>query len=110
MAIESLGSFEELVLFGVLRVEPSDDGAYGMAVRRELEAVGGREVAIGAVYATLDRLEAKGLAASSRGREAAARRLFTVTAAGRRALAETRAARERLWHGVDVAPLRPRRA
>ena len=39
-----------------------------MAVRREIEAVTGREVAIGAVYATLDRLEAKRLVASERGR------------------------------------------
>ena len=109
MPTETLGSFEELVLVGVLRV---GDGAYGMAVRRELEAVGGREVAIGAVYATLDRLEAKGLVHSTRGRDAEARRLFAVTAAGLRALAETRAARERIWRGVDLADfgLRPRGA
>ena len=60
-------------------------------------------MAIGAVYATLDRLEAKGLVASRAGRARAARRLFAVTAAGLRALAETRAARERLWRGVDLA-------
>jgi PadR family transcriptional regulator PadR len=102
MAGEALGSFEELVLVGVLRVAGD---AYGMAVRRELEEVGGREVAIGAVYATLDRLEAKGLVASERGPETGARRLFAVTAAGLRALAETRAARDRLWRGVDLPAL-----
>ena len=109
MATELLGSFEELVLLGVLRTDPE---AYGMAVRRELETVGDREVAIGAVYATLDRLEAKGLVDSTRGRDAAARRLFTVTPAGLRALAETRAARDRVWRGVDLAEfgLRPRGA
>jgi PadR family transcriptional regulator PadR len=102
MANELLGSFEELVMVGVLR---TGDEAYGMAVRRELEEVGGREVAIGAVYATLDRLEAKGHVASSRGRDAGARRLFSLTRQGLRALAETRSARERLWAGVDLAAI-----
>ena len=95
----ALGSFEEQVLLGVLRTGAA---AYGMAVRREIEEVTGRDVAIGAVYATLDRLEAKGLAASTRGL-GGARRVFTVTGAGLRALAETRAARDRLWRGVDLA-------
>jgi len=99
MAIEALGSFEELVMVGILRV---GEEAYGMAVRRELERVGGGEVAIGAVYATLDRLEAKGLISSSRGHEPGARRVVHVTPAGLRSLAETRAARERLWRGVDL--------
>ena len=94
-----LGTFEEQVMLAVLRV--SDD-AYGMAVRRELEAVTGRQVAIGAVYATLDRLEAKGLVASERGRGQPSRRLFTVTSGGRDALASSRAMRDRLWRGVDL--------
>jgi PadR family transcriptional regulator PadR len=95
-----LGSFEEQVLLGVLR---TGSDAYGMAVRRELERVAGREVTIGAVYATLDRLEAKGLVASTRTSGGASRRVFAVTRAGARALADTRAARERLWRGVDLA-------
>jgi PadR family transcriptional regulator PadR len=45
-----LGAFEEQVLVAVLRTR---DEAYGMSVRRELERVTGRELAIGAVYATL---------------------------------------------------------
>lgn len=94
-----LGSFEEQVLLAVIRSrEP-----YGMAVRREIEAATGRGVAIGAVYATLDRLEAKGLAESSRaGDGERSRRLFQVTPPGARALAETRAMRERLWQGIDL--------
>ena len=98
-----LGSFEEQVMLAVLRC---GDEAYGMNVRRELERVTGREVAIGAVYATLDRLEAKELVASSRaGAGAGSRRLFAVTALGARALAESRTMRERLWEGVDLRPL-----
>jgi len=102
-----LGSFEEQVLVAVIRTGRDSSGAYGMAVRRELEEVTGREVAIGAVYATLDRLEAKGLATSARGGTAPAesRRLFTVTLRGARALAASREMRERLWRGVNLVPL-----
>ena len=76
-------------------------------VRRELEEVPGREVAIGAVYATLDRLEVKGLAASERGEAGAggSRRMFAVTPRGARALADSREMRERLWRGVDLVSL-----
>ena len=101
-----LGTFEEQVLLAVIRTAQTAGDAYGMAVRRELEEVTGREVAIGAVYATLDRLEAKGLAASRRSAAAAAsRRVFSVTRRGARALAESREMRERLWSGVDMAVL-----
>jgi PadR family transcriptional regulator PadR len=98
-----LGVFEEQVLVAVLRTR---DDAYGMTVRRELERVTGRDLAIGAVYATLDRLEAKKLVASVRTHGAGpSRRLFEVSPAGARALAETRAMRERLWQGVDLRRL-----
>lgn len=104
-----LGTFEEQVMLAVLRTgrAPDGGGAYGMAVRRELEEVAGREVAIGAVYATLDRLEAKGLVASERGEGGAggSRRLFAVTPRGARALADSREMRDRLWRGVDLVPL-----
>lgn len=102
-----LGSFEEQVMVAVLR---TGDEAYGMTVRREIEAVTGRSVAIGSVYITLDRLEAKGFLGSRRtgaGTDGGSRRVFTVTREGARALAETRAVRERLWAGVTLKP-RPR--
>jgi PadR family transcriptional regulator PadR len=99
-----LGVFEEQILVAVLRTQGD---AYGMRVRREIERVTGRELAIGAVYATLDRLEAKGLLGSARTRdESASRRVFSVTKAGARTLNETRAMRERLWEGLDVQRLR----
>jgi PadR family transcriptional regulator PadR len=100
-----VGSFEEQVMLAVLRTAPE---AYGMQVRRELEAVTGRDVSIGSVYITLDRLEAKGLVASSRPAaraESGSRRVFAVTPLGARALAETRSIRERLWDGVDLGML-----
>jgi len=98
-----LGAFEEQVLLAVLRTRA---GAFGMAVRRELEEVTERQVAVGAVYATLDRLEAKRLVTSRRADvDGLSRRLFAVTSAGAVALAETRAMRERLWRGVSLAGL-----
>ena len=99
-----LGVLEEQIVVAVLRTR---DEAYGMSVRREIERITGRELAIGAVYATLDRLEAKGLVTSARvqGDEGASRRVFAVSAVGARALADTRAMRERLWQGVDLREL-----
>lgn len=98
-----LGTFEEQVLLAVLRTGAD---AYGMCVRREIEDVTGRDVAVGAVYATLDRLESKALVSSRRGEiEGVSRRLFAVTREGARALAETRAMRERLWRGVELKSL-----
>ena len=95
----SLGAFEEQVMLAVLHAR---DDAYGMNVRREIEGRTGRDVAIGAVYATLDRLEAKGLVASTRvPGDGGSRRVFALTAAGSRALVETRTVRDRLWQGVD---------
>ncbi|RPI29093.1 MAG: PadR family transcriptional regulator [Acidobacteria bacterium] len=102
-----VGNFEEQVLLAVIRT--GADG-YGMRVRRELERVTGRSVTIGSVYATLDRLEAKGLVISARtttGADSPSRRIFSVTPAGARALVETRAARDKLWAGVNLQPLLP---
>lgn len=88
----------------MLAVVRTGGEAYGMSVRRELEAVTGRDVTIGSVYATLDRLEAKGLVSSTRtaGADAVSRRVFAVTSSGARALAQTRSVRERLWSGVTL--------
>lgn len=98
-----LGAFEEQVLLAVMRTGAS---SYGMRVRQEIETVTGREIAIGAVYSTLDRLEHKALVQSARRDvEGSSRRMFEVTPAGAHALADTRLMRDRLWRGVDLAPL-----
>jgi DNA-binding PadR family transcriptional regulator len=86
-----LGEFELYVMAAVSRLGPD---AYGMAISREIEARAKRPVAIGAVYATLARLEEKGLVTSSTteplpvpgGRS---RRLARLTPEGKRALAHT---------------------
>jgi PadR family transcriptional regulator PadR len=98
-----LGVLEEQILVAVVRAR---DDAFGMQVRREIERVTGRELAIGAVYATLDRLEAKGLLTSRRiASETPTRRVFALSRKGATALAETHTMRERLWAGVDVRRL-----
>ena len=96
----TLGAFEELVL---LAVAHEDRDAYGMRVRREIERRAGREIAIGAVYATLDRLEDKGLVDSVRSEDGAtrARRFFHVTADGARALLEAADLHRRMWADID---------
>ena len=100
-----LGAFEEQVMLGVVRTAAE---AYGMNVRRELEEVTGREVTIGSVFATLDRLESKGLVTSSRAAahsDVPSRRMFIVTPAGAQSLVLTRTTRDRLWNGVNVRML-----
>jgi PadR family transcriptional regulator PadR len=98
-----LGVLEEQILVAVVR---TGDDAFGMQVRREIERVTERELAIGAVYATLDRLEEKRLLTSRRMiSDGASRRIFAVSAQGARALSATRAMRDRLWRGVDVQRL-----
>jgi DNA-binding PadR family transcriptional regulator len=89
----SLGEFEHLILLAVLRLGAE---AYGMRVRREIAERTGRDVTIGGVYATLDRLAAKGLVRSvlsdpTPERGGRAKRSFTVTGAG---LAAVNRARE----------------
>lgn len=83
-----LGEFEQLVLFAVLHREPQ---AYGVTVRQEIEARAGRTVSAGAVYTTLERLEARGLLASTWGEPTAERggkrkRYYQLKPAGREAL------------------------
>jgi PadR family transcriptional regulator, regulatory protein PadR len=100
-----LGAFEEQVMLAVARTA---EDAYGMNVRRELEEVTERDVTIGSVYATLDRLEAKGLVASNRLAAAAdvtSRRVFAITPLGAHSLALTRTVRDRLWNGVNLRAL-----
>jgi PadR family transcriptional regulator, regulatory protein PadR len=104
-----VGSFEEQVMVAVIRTGAD---AFGMNVRRELETVTDRSITIGSVYATLDRLEAKGLVTSARRAspgDSISRRVFAVTALGAHALADTKAMRERLWDGVELGAL-PRNA
>src|SRR5690348_4453870 len=93
-----IGAFEELVLLAVVGL--AGDG-YGVSIRNELESETGETIALGAVYATLDRLERKGLVRSTVGAATAERggrrkRVFRVTAQGSQALREMQQIRARL--------------
>jgi PadR family transcriptional regulator PadR len=95
-----LGEFEQIVLLAVARLGVE---AYGMAIRREIEARTGRAVAIGAVYATLDRLETKGVVRSADDQKGGrARRFFGVTPAGVDALETSRDMHRRMWAGLSL--------
>ncbi|MBO6576571.1 MAG: helix-turn-helix transcriptional regulator [Rhodothermales bacterium] len=103
----TLGAFEELVLLAVCGLR---DGAYAVPIQQEITERGKREASMGSVYATLDRLEKKGLLRSrmgpSLGRPGGkARRFYEPTGTGLAALSTTRASREGL-----VARLTPEMA
>jgi PadR family transcriptional regulator PadR len=88
---DSLGALEHIVLLAVMRLNSE---AYGMTVRREIEGATGRDISIGAVYATLVRLESKGFVKSYAGEPTAerggrAKRYFSMTADGKGALRST---------------------
>jgi DNA-binding PadR family transcriptional regulator len=101
-----LGEFEHLVLLAVARLQP---GGYGTSLRQEIEARTGRAVSVGALYATLDRLERKGWVRSEVGEPTAerggrAKRQFTLAAAGARVLHDSRARLDAMWQGAKVRP------
>jgi PadR family transcriptional regulator PadR len=98
-----LGNFELMVMLALLRL--GEDASYGVPILREIEETGGREVALGSVYATLGRLEEKGLVSSKLGeptpeRGGRAKRYFRVTLQGLREVCETKRALKKLWQGL----------
>lgn len=99
-----LGEFEHIVLLALLRLE---DRAYGVTVRQEIQVRIKREVSIGAVYATLDRLQSKGYVDSFLGeptpeRGGRSKRFFRVTAKGVNAVTHTQHVLQRMTEGLDL--------
>ena len=97
-----LGEFELMVMLALMRL---DDEAYGVPISHEIEQRSGREVALGSVYAALERLEEKGLVTSRLGdptaeRGGRAKRYFKVTAQGLHGVRETQKALVNLWRGL----------
>ncbi len=94
-----LGAFEQAVLLTIWSLA---EEAYGRGILKRVQSALNREVAAGAVYATLDRLEQRGLTASrleagTAVRAGRARRYYRLTAAGIKAVNESRAALENVW-------------
>ena len=99
-----LGEFEHLVLLATLRL---GEQAYGVPVRQEIQTRTGRDVSVGAVYSTLDRLEAKGYVASSYGgateeRGGRSKRFFRITPEGLSAVTESQRALGKMTEGLRL--------
>lgn len=99
---ETLGTFEQAVLLAIVRLQ---DDAYGRGILSEVQNRLKREVAAGAVHATLERLEARGLISSRLGqgtpiRDGRARRFYRLEGRGIDALNEARAIVKNLWRGI----------
>lgn len=93
-----LGEFEEIVLLSVLNLS---ENAYGVTIRQTVEEKAQRPTSIGAIYATLDRLEDKGFVSSRMGEATAerggrAKKFFKVEGEGLHALSDAEQARIRL--------------
>ena len=99
---EFLGQHELMVMLAVMRLGRE---AYGVPIAAEIADKTGREMLQGSVYATLERLEAKGLVTSHLGeatpqRGGRAKRYFKLTAEGVRQVREAQRALEALWVGL----------
>ncbi|MFD1145225.1 PadR family transcriptional regulator [Larkinella insperata] len=103
-----LGEFEEIVLLTVAVLE---GGAYGVAITHEIIEQTGRSVRLNQIHSALERLEEKGMVKSEMGEPTAERggrrkRLFTVTAYGRRTLEEIQEVRASFWTRL-LNPFKP---
>jgi PadR family transcriptional regulator PadR len=97
---DALGQFEQLVLTAVLALR---EDAYGVTIHSKVQELAQpRAVSLGAIYVTLDRLEDKGLVASSMSdptpeRGGRAKRCYRLEALGERALEESAVTAKRIW-------------
>ena len=100
---DSLGEFEQILLLAIVHL---GDDAYGVTIRREIADRTGRDVAIGQLYSSLDRLERKGFVRSTMSeptpeRGGRSRRHLRLTAAGGLALRQARERLARMWEGLS---------
>jgi PadR family transcriptional regulator, regulatory protein PadR len=102
MGRSGLGEFELKVLLAVHRLHGE---GYAVTIADELERLSGKKVTLGAVYATVDRLEKKRLVDSRLGdptpeRGGRAKRFYRLTPPGVLALSDAQEAQSRMWAGV----------
>lgn len=101
----NLGDFEQIILLAVLRLQ--QQGAYGVSIRDEIIAHTQRNPTPGAVYTTLERLEAKGLLRSETGEATAerggrAKRYYHLTRSGLQSLRQAQTDYRNLLQGIDL--------
>ena len=99
---EFLGGFELMVLLALIRL---GDDAYGVPISEAIEQSSGRDVSMGSVYITLERLTQKSLVSSRLGEPTAARggrakTYFRITAKGLREVRRAQRTLITLWKGV----------
>lgn len=99
-----LGEFEQFLLLAILRL---GENAYGSTIRQLLAESIARDVTIGALYTTLERLEKKGLIESKMGEATAerggrAKKYFKVSAQGQTALKRSKQALSNMWQGLAL--------
>jgi len=99
-----LGEFEHCVLLGIVHLE---NNAYGVTIRKYLKTTIDRDVSLGALYSTIERMEKKGLITSKKGvatpeRGGKAKRMVKITADGKQALQETKQRFESLWANIQL--------
>ena len=97
-----LGTFEQAVLLAIVRLRAD---AYGRAILKDVQERLDRDVAPGAVHATLDRLERKELVTSTLGsgtdiRAGRPRRYYRLQPSGREALNDAHSVVTQLWSGL----------
>lgn len=99
-----LGEFEQFILLAILKL---GENAYGSTIRQLLADTIQRDVTIGALYTTLERLEKKGLLESKMGEATAerggrAKKYFKVSAQGQSSLKRSKQALNSMWQGVAL--------
>lgn len=99
-----LGEFEQFVLLAILKL---NEQAYGTRIRQLLADEIERDVSIGALYTTLERLEKKGMLSSQLGEASAerggrAKKFFQVSGEGKRALNQSKSAIDKMWRDVTL--------
>jgi len=104
-----IGEFEYLILSSAARLGTH---AYGASIRSEIEQATGRRCSIGALYTTLDRLEAKGFVKTwmgepTRERGGRSKRLVQVTATGVKEAGDFFRAISRISKGASWTTNRP---
>ncbi len=99
-----LGEFEELVLLTVAALQQD---AYGVEIKRELEARLNEKLSVGSIQSALKRMEEKGFLTSALGeatqkRGGKRKRIYAATPYAHRVLLEMKEIRAGLWSAIPT--------
>jgi PadR family transcriptional regulator, regulatory protein PadR len=99
-----LGEFEELVLLTVAALQ---EEAYGVEIKRELEARLSERLSVGSIQSALKRMEEKGFLTSEFGeatmkRGGKRKRIYKTTTYAHKVLSEMKEIRAGLWDSIPL--------